>query len=33
MWLEAPMDCKTRKEKDNLILNTINILEQNVKIN
>ncbi len=33
MWLEVPMDCTTRYEKDNVILSTLETLEQTIKIN
>lgn len=33
MWLKVPMDCKTREDKDNFILDTITFLEQTIKIN
>ncbi len=33
MWLKVPMDCKTREDKDNIILDTMNFLEQTIKIN
>ncbi len=32
-WFKVPMDCKTREEKDELILTIINNLEQTIKIN
>lgn len=32
-WFKVPMHCKTREEKDNLILDIINNLEQTIKIN
>jgi len=32
-WFKVPMECKTREEKDNLILYIINNLEQTIKIN
>jgi len=32
-WFKVPMDCNTREEKDSLILDIINHLEQTIKIN
>lgn len=32
-WVKVPMTCKTREEKDLLILDIINNLEQTIKIN
>ena len=32
-WFKVPMDCNTREEKDVLILDIINHLEQTIKIN
>ena len=32
-WYEVPSTVKTRREKDNLISDTINHLEQTIKIN
>jgi hypothetical protein len=33
MWLNVPMVCKSREDKENIILDTINFLEQTIKIN
>jgi len=33
MWLEVPINCISRGEKDNVILGIINHLEQTIKIN
>lgn len=32
MWFEVPMDCNTRIEKDIIIFNTIETLEQSINI-
>tara|TARA_R100000541_G_scaffold11439_5_gene19582 strand:- start:3084 stop:3218 length:135 start_codon:yes stop_codon:yes gene_type:complete len=32
-WFKVPMNCKTREDKDVLILDIINHLEQTIKIN
>lgn len=32
LQFEVPIDCKTREEKDNIILDTIDILERKIKI-
>jgi hypothetical protein len=32
MWFNVPMNCRTRKDKDELIINTINLLERLIKI-
>jgi hypothetical protein len=32
LWLEVPMDCNSRVEKDIIIFNTIETLEQSINI-
>jgi len=32
MWVRVPMTCINRNEKDDVIISTINHLEQNIKI-
>jgi hypothetical protein len=33
MWLEVPINCATRDDKDELIIGIINHLEHTIKIN
>lgn len=33
MWFEVPMDCTTRKAKDEIILSTMETLERTININ
>jgi len=33
MWVTVPMSCRTREEKDIIILDLINTLERQIKIN
>tara|TARA_R110000796_G_scaffold68579_5_gene157090 strand:- start:405 stop:572 length:168 start_codon:yes stop_codon:yes gene_type:complete len=33
MWFEVPMYCTTRQGKDDIILTTIETLEQKIKVN
>jgi len=33
LWVNVPMSCRTRKEKDLIILNLIETLEQSILIN
>jgi len=33
MWVQVPMSCNSRQDKDDIIISTINHLEQNIKIN
>lgn len=32
MWVEVPMTCNSREDKDDIIISTINHLEQTIKI-
>ncbi len=32
MWFQIPMDCNTREEKQEVILQTINTLEKQINI-
>ena len=32
MWVRVPMTCTNSNEKDDVIISTINLLEQNIKI-
>lgn len=32
MWFQIPMDCNTREEKQDVILQTINTLEKQINI-
>ena len=32
MWVEVPMTCNSRQDKDDIIISTINHLEQTIKI-
>ncbi len=33
MWIQVPMSCNSRQDKDDIIISTINHMEQNIKIN
>jgi len=33
MWVTVPMSCRTREEKDIIILELMNTLERQIKIN
>tara|TARA_R100001443_G_scaffold110258_1_gene122105 strand:- start:226 stop:411 length:186 start_codon:yes stop_codon:yes gene_type:complete len=33
MWVQVPMTCNNRQDKDDVIMSTINHLEQTIKIN
>jgi len=33
LWFQVPMNCETRREKDYLISDLLNQLEQKIKIN
>ena len=33
MWIEVPMSCDSRQDKNDIILSTMNHLEQTIKIN
>ncbi len=33
LWFQVPMDCTTRKAKDEIILSTIETLERSININ
>ena len=32
MWVQVPMSCNSRQDKDDIIITTINHLEQTIKI-
>ncbi len=32
MWIQVPMSCNSKQDKDDIIISTINHLEQTIKI-